>query len=88
MQQFLIFYLALMPPLHSALKSAIDALPDAYDANAYRSIFSSWGTHYYSLAILGGAARYDASFAKCLLDSYSSSYIKQQVREYMWTVSI
>lgn len=70
---------ALMPPLHPALKSALEALPDSYDSDSYRSIFNTWGTHFYSMAILGGSAQYDAFFTKCLLDSYSSSYIKQQV---------
>ncbi|NP_001304689.1 perforin-1.2 precursor [Danio rerio] len=53
------------PPLHAEFLQAIKSLPASYDKFAYRSLISTYGTHYTTSVMLGGHMKAITAIKTC-----------------------
>ncbi|XP_073714262.1 perforin-1-like [Misgurnus anguillicaudatus] len=59
------YQVAQTPPLHQEFLEAVKSLPPSYDATAYRSFISTYGTHYITDVRLGGKTKAITAINTC-----------------------
>jgi len=60
-------------------KRAIDALPAAYDRNAYLTFVLQWGTHYIDVIGLGGTFNISTFITQDIINRKTESWVKNEI---------
>jgi hypothetical protein len=60
-------------------KRAIDALPAAYDADAYTTFVATWGTHYVDVIGLGASFNISTFINQDIINKKTESWVKNEI---------